>query len=54
MLYRGIWRCKGVYGDVWGGYGDVLVCMVMYRITWCCIWVYGVVLGYMAMYRAVW
>ena len=61
--YRGIWRCKGVYGDVlgymvlymgiWcciGIYGDVTGCMVMYRAIWCCIGVYGDVKGCMVMY----
>ena len=42
VLYRGIWRCKGVYGDVLG-------CMVFYMGIWCCIGVYGEVKGYMAM-----
>ena len=33
-MYRGIWRCIGVCGDVWG-------CMAMYRGVWECIGVYG-------------
>ena len=36
VLYRGIWYCIGVCGDV-KGY------MVLYRGIWCCIGVYGVV-----------
>ena len=43
VLYRGIWRCIGVYGDVWG-------CMVLYMGIWCCIGVYGDVKGCMVMY----
>ena len=32
-MYRDIWLCIGMYGDVYG-------CMVMYRSIWCCIGVY--------------
>ena len=40
VLYRGIWCCIGVYGDVKG-------CMVMYGV-------YGVVYGYMVLYMGIW
>ena len=33
-MYRGVWLCIEVYGDVWR-------CMVMYRGVWLCIEVYG-------------
>ena len=32
-MYRGVWLCIGMYGDVYG-------CMVMYRSIWCCMGVY--------------
>ena len=35
-MYRGVWGCIGVYGDVYW-------CMGMYRSIWCCIGVHGVV-----------
>ena len=34
VLYRGIWCCIGVYGDVYG-------CMVIYKGVWEYIGVYG-------------
>ena len=33
-MYRGVWLCMGVYGDVKG-------CMLMCRGVWECIGVYG-------------
>ena len=33
-MYRGVWGCIGMYGDVQG-------CMVMYRSVWLCMGVYG-------------
>ena len=43
-----------MYGDVYGVYGDVRGCMVMYRDVSRCIGVYGVVYGYVVMYRSIW
>ena len=34
VLYRGIWCCIGVYGDVYEY-------MVLYRGIWCCVGVCG-------------
>ena len=34
VIYRGVWLCMEVYGDVKG-------CMVMYRSVWECVGVYG-------------
>ena len=33
-MYRGVWCCIGVYGDLWGR-------MVMYRDLWRCIGMCG-------------
>ena len=33
-MYRGVWRCTGIYGVVCG-------CMVLYRGVWLCMGVYG-------------
>ena len=33
-MYRGVWRCIRMYGDVQG-------CMVMYRGAWLWMGVYG-------------
>ena len=42
VMYRSVWCCIGVYGDVHAGvYGDVQGCMVMYRDVWLCMGVYG-------------
>ena len=52
-MYRGVWLCMEVYGDVQG-------CMVMYGVygyvwsVWLCKEVYGDVQGSMVMYRSVW
>ena len=43
VMCRGVCGCIGVYGYVWGVYGDVYGCMVMYRCILCCIRIYGVV-----------
>ena len=34
VMYRGVWRCIGIYGVVQGY-------MVMYRAVWLCMGVYG-------------
>ena len=36
VMYRDVWCCIGVYGDV-------KEYMVLYKGTWCCLGVYGVV-----------
>ena len=36
VMYRGVWECIGVYGDVYEY-------IVLYRGIWCCVGVYGVV-----------